>query len=117
MQQRSAQPSQPPQPPRLHAIPTLGVPPPELVVEFRSLPEPGDPPRPPLTPPWEVLRDQCGRTTRECFRPEHGRPALALTRLINLVMLRETRDAASVISFTDLHTLLADTLIGDDLDG
>jgi hypothetical protein len=90
---------------------------PELAVEFRALPEPGDSSHPPLRPPWEVLRDQCGRITRECFQPEHGRPAIALTQLINLVMVRERRDAATVISFADLHALLTHVLIGDDEDG
>jgi hypothetical protein len=104
-------------PPRLHAVSSLGVPRPELAVEFRAAPhDDDDPPTPPLTPPWEVLRDTCARTARECYQPEHGRPALALTRLISLVMVRTDRDAASVISFADLHALLTYTLIGDDPD-
>jgi hypothetical protein len=32
-------------------------------------------------------------------------------------MVRERRDAATVISFADLHALLTHVLIGDDEDG
>lgn len=79
------------------------------------MPEPEDPPPEPLDPPWAELRAHTGEISRECYQPEHGRPAMALARLIDLIIQR-TDAAATVISLTDLHHTIAPILIGEEPD-
>lgn len=95
-----------PVPPRLRPSP------PDFDQLFVAPPEPDAPPPPPLWPPWEELRDIAGEVAGDCTHPEHGRPALALTRLLTLVM-RRAAGGASVLSFADLHALTAPLLTGD----
>jgi hypothetical protein len=92
--------------------PRLVPPPLDLDRIFLPPPDPADPSPPPLYPSWPELRQISGRTTRDCTHPEHGRPAMALTRLLDLV-IRRAADGASVISFADLHSTVAPLLIGE----
>lgn len=92
--------------------PRLEPPPLDLDRIFMSPPEPDAPPPPPPDPPWAVLRDLAGQVARDCYQPEHGRPAIALTRLFDLVA-RRAEGGASVISFADLHAVTAPPLIGE----
>jgi hypothetical protein len=92
--------------------PRLRPPPPNLDQLFVAPPEPDALPLPPPEPSWVVLRDLAGRVARDCYQPEHGRPAIALTRLFDLVA-RRAEGGASVISFADLHAVTAPPLIGE----